>query len=131
MPQIDWEFTWAVVVVGLVVVFAVLLILVFLNTMMGKFFISAEAKKANKNNTSTKAEIKPIMKANPQGNVATMDMFQSNVGDEVIAAISAAISIMMSEDGIKKPFVIRSIKKQKNTGNAWNFAGISENTRQF
>jgi len=131
MPQIDWGFSWAVVIVGLVVVFAVLLILVFLSAMTGKFFASAEARKANKNDTNSKTGITPMMKAKPQGGVATIDMLQSSLGDEVIAAISAAISIMMSEDGIKKPFVIKSIKKQKNTGNVWNFAGISENTRQF
>ena len=51
------------------------------------------------------------------------------VGDEVVAAIMGALSMMYAGTG-KKP-VLRGVKASKPRRSAWSSAGAVENTRPF
>ncbi len=124
--NIDWGFSWSVVITGLVVVFAVLILLVLLCMTMGKIFESIDKKRNSSNNSpSTPSPVKA------QGGAATVDMIQSGIGDDVVAAITAAIAVIMSSEGNQKPFAVKSIKRARDARPVWNVTGISENTRPF
>lgn len=129
--NIDWGFTLAVVVVGLVVVFAVLLLLVLLCTLMGRAFQSADKnKKAKKDGEVTQSakSAKPATPVKEQAAVAVAPVVESGIGDDVVAAISAALACMM---GGESKFAVKSIKRARGARPVWNSAGISENTRPF
>lgn len=128
---VDWGFSWAVVITGLVVVFVVLIILVMVCMAMGKTFETMDKNKEQKKTNNNQTVLKSESYVKPQGGVATIEMVQDGISDDVIAAIAAAISVMMSEDGIHKPFAVKSIKRARETRSAWNIAGIQDNTRPF
>ena len=56
---------------------------------------------------------------------------ESGISDDVVAAITAAISCLMTQDGVTKPFAVRSIKRAVSVQNAWRFVGIMDNTQSF
>lgn len=125
----DWGQTLSVVFTGMTVVFLTLIILIFLIWVMGKVFSSAEAKKKQKIAVSAlTADTKPASSAPVQ---AVAVESQDGLTDEVVAAIAAAIHCVMSAEGNKAPFAIKSIKRVTGAGNAWNMAGVLENTRPF
>ena len=55
---------------------------------------------------------------------------EDGLTDEVVAAITAAIACVMTENGIVKPFAVKSIQRV-GSRNVWNMAGLLENTRPF
>jgi len=110
--------TWAVVIVGIVVVFVILLILVGLCTGMSRLL-----HREKKTPPPEKKEEAPVKEAPvPEAKA------EEGVSGEVIAAISAAVACILGPD---KKFVVRSIKRQKSGRTAWNAAGVAENTRPF
>lgn len=122
IAAIDWAFSGTVVLVGLVVVFAVLLILVAFCSITGKIFSSSKKDKK-------KADVAPALKAVS----APAPVVEDGIGDDVVAAISAAIACIMGE-GV--PFTVKSISKKKTVASAsgrpaWSAAGIADNTRPF
>ena len=120
----DWGFILSVMVTGIAVVFLVLVILIVI---MGKIFESIDNSKKNK--TSKELPVKPAAPAAPAP-VVTED--SDGLTDDVVAAITAAISVVLSSEGEgNKPFVIKSIKRVREARNAWNYAGLVENTRPF
>lgn len=129
MNNINWEITWAVVFVGLAVVFAVLLILVFVCFLMGLISVKLNESKQAKNDsaktisTDNKSTPAPIVKA-----VAPPPVVEDGITDDVVAAISAAISCIMGTDN---SFAVKSIKRTRGSRPVWNLAGINENTRPF
>ena len=126
--NIDWGFTLAVVVVGLVVVFAVLLILVLLCTLMGMIFKIIDKNKIARLES---AKIAETLKPAPVAVVATpapAPIVEEGITDDVVAAISAAIACIMGDDN---HFVVKSVKRTRGSRPAWNLAGISENTRPY
>lgn len=124
---IDWGFSLAVVVTGLVVVFVVLLLLVLLCTVMGKVFTNIDKKKTQKDKLPADS-----VKEAPKAAVITKEAIISDgICDDDVAAISAAIAVIMSDGDMQKPFAIKSIKKAKEQRSAWNTAGIIDNTRQY
>lgn len=128
---VDWGFSWSVVFTGLVVVFAILILLVLLCTLMGKAFESKDKRKSLKDSNSQSSTSSVNSKTNVQGGTAVVKMVQDGISEEVVAAITAAVSVIMSEDGIKRPFAVKSIKRSRDTRSAWNVAGIQDNTRPF
>lgn len=121
----DWGFILSVMVTGIAVVFLVLVILIVIVSIMGKIFESIDNSKKNK--TSKELPVKPAAPAAP---VVTED--SDGLTDDVVAAITAAISVVLSSEGEEnKPFVIKSIKRVREARNAWNYAGLVENTRPF
>lgn len=125
IAAVDWAFSGTVVLVGLVVVFAVLLILVAFCSITGKIFSSTG--KDNKK----KADVAPAAPA--KSAAAPAPVVEDGIEDEVVAAISAAIACIMGE-GV--PFTVKSISRKKTAASAsgrpvWSAAGIAESTRPF
>lgn len=123
--NINWTETWSVVLVGLVVVFAVLLILVTICWAMGKIFSSVSGGNGGEKKASKKAEAAPAPAVKKE---AAAPVVEEGISDEVVAAISAAIACMM---GSGKTFALRSVSRARGARSAWSAAGLAENTRPF
>ncbi len=122
MQNVDWGYVIGVVFTGLVVVFLVLIALVLLLNFMGKIVTSIE-KSRNKNINSEQQIIKSI---------DTPKIITKQKNDNaIIAAITAAVTVMMTKDNKAPPFIVKSIKKKSIKSFAWGEASIYENTRPF
>lgn len=130
--EITWGNTLSVVVVGLVVVFVVLLILVAVCFLMGKLFQAGGKKKtpASKPSAPAPTPASAPVKAAPIKQAAPV--VEGGITDDVVAAITAAVSCIMGPD---VPFAVTGIKRaekvRRGTRPAWSNAGILENTRPF
>lgn len=103
---------------GVLIVFAMLVLLVAIITVFGKLMSGSSG---NKKEVAVKTA--PVVAPAPA-------VVASDDGDDVIAAISAAV--MMMYEGTGKVPVIRSIRPAAVTGmSAWRAAGIANNTRSF
>ncbi len=123
--DITWSETWATVIIGLGVVFAVLLVLVFLCWVLSK--VMGGVVKSDKPQADKKEA--PKAKKTPAPQVQkTAPVVEDGISNEVVAAISAAVACMM---GAGKPFAIRSVKRARGARPVWSAAGIAENTRPF
>lgn len=126
----DWGLALSTTATGLIVVFAVLILLVIIISLLGKLMDSLtnrtpkRKKKKNKNNaeTAVPAEQPKVV------NQASVEL-DAGVDDEVVAAISAAVAVILSSEG--KGFRLKSIKRTKESRPVWSAAGIRENTRPF
>ena len=118
--NVDWGFTMAVVLTGLVVVFAALVLLVFVIWLFGKIMTTVGA-------SGSKAE----KKKNAKPAVPVVEVASDGLTDEVVAAIMAAVSAGLAEEGDEKPYVIKSIKRVRKNRFAWGKAAAVENTRPF
>ena len=121
--DVDWGFTMAVVLTGMVVVFVALILLVLIIYLFGKLMDSLlhrEVPKAEK-------PPKPAPVPKPQ----VVEVASQGLSDEVIAAITGAISAILAEEGDGKSYVVRSIKRVRKNRHAWGKAGIEESTRPF
>ncbi len=107
---------------GLVIVFAMLILLVLIIFIFGMIFggkISANKVKAPKSEKKKESTNVPVVTA-----------AASTEDEDVIAAISAAV--MMMYEGTGKTPIIRSIRPaQKGVRSAWGMAGVMNNTRPF
>ena len=129
--MVDWGFSWSVVITGLVVVFVVLLLLVAVCAIMGALFSSINKSSDEKNKSVTvSVDAKPVSVV-PIKDTLVIETVEDGITEEVVAAITGALTIMMSEGGQTKPFAVKSIKKSSGTRNVWNVASIQENTRSF
>ena len=113
---------WATVITGIVVVFLILAILIFLLYIIG-FFCNLGTKKK----TDKPAEVKQ----EPAPAPAPVEIIEEDENDdEIIAVISAAIAAYGADDG--KNYVIKKIKRsEKQPRSSWGNAGVNENTRPF
>ena len=124
----DWSLIWSTVITGLVVVFLILAILVFLLWGMGKIFKTidnaAKKKAAAAAETAVKAD-EPVQQAE-----AIEEYIEEEDDGELIAVISAAIAAYGEAEG--KQYKITSVRKRdKAARSAWSAAGIADNTRGF
>ncbi len=120
--NVDWTFTMAVVLTGLVVVFAALVLLVLVIYLFGK--IAASVKRGA---SAPKAEKKPAPAPKPQ----VVEVVSEGLSDDVVAAITGAISAILAEEGDGKSYVVKSIKRVRKNRLAWGRAGAVESTRPF
>ncbi len=113
-----------VTVTGILVVFTALVLLIICISLFGK--ITGGVKKVA---PAAKPAAAPKAAPAPQKAAAAAPAApQSGVSDEIIAVISAAVSVAMGGQS----FVIRSVKRSQPAGrSAWRNAGILENTRPF
>ena len=112
------------VLIGIVVVFAVLLILTFVFWLFGKVAGAGASKSA---------EPKPAVKAAPAApavSAAPAPVVEDGIPEEVVAVIAAAVAAM--SDGNTR-FAVRRISTSRPSGMrpVWASAGIAENTRPF
>lgn len=120
-----YNYVWAVVITGLVVVFLGLVILIAFVWLMGKFFSMGSDKKK-----ITAEQPKPIV---PVKTVPVKAAVNTNTADddEVIAVIAAAVAAMGQADG--KVYKVKSVRAVKNRASrsAWAMAGLQQNTAPF
>lgn len=110
-------------ITGMLIVFAALILLIFIIWVFGKFFsgVSKKDKKAEKT--------APVKSAPAAAPVVLPAATQSN--DDIIAVIAAAVAVYGESEG--KKYAVRSVRRSANTGgrSAWAAAGIAENVRSF
>lgn len=125
-----WSSVGIITVTGILVVFLILALLIFVFWGMGQVFKTLDKKKAKKaeaEKAAKAAEAAAKAEASPAVEAVEDDMSDD---DEIIAVISAAIAAYSEQDG--KTYEIRSIRrKDSRTRSAWSLAGIGDNTRPF
>lgn len=124
----DWTTAWGTVFTGLVVVFIALSLLILLVWGMGKIMESAgnKPKAAPAPKPAPKAAAAPA-KPKPAPAISVGE----NMDDEVAAAITAALAVILAEEGSGKSYVVRSIRRVRSGSSAWGRAGLAENVRPF
>ena len=124
--QMEWSYVGAVVISGLAIVFAALIILIFLVWIMGKIFDKLNAKKSGGN-----AKKAPAAESSKPAPVNITAAPAADDESEVIAVIAAAVAAMSEEYGT--PLRIHSIKRSavSKRSNAWAIAAAGESTRAF
>lgn len=124
-----WSSVGIITLTGILVVFLILAILIFVFWLMGTIFTTIDKNKAKKAEAAKAAAAVEAAKNTPAvEEVAAVE--EDDADDEIIAVISAAIAAYSEQDG--KSYEIRSIKRKDNkTRSAWSLAGIGDNTRPF
>ena len=111
------------VLIGLVVVFAALILLTLIFVLFGRV---ASAGSRGKQEEKPAAPV-PAVKAAPAV-AAPAPQVQSGISEEVVAAIAAAVACM-APDG--KRYAVRSVRRAGGDRSAWAAAGLAESTRPF
>ncbi len=119
-----------VVLTGFVVVFAMLILLIFIikiySTIVQKAQSAGSNSKKGKDKKDEKTAEKPVATPAP---AVTASTATDGISDEVVAVISAAVATMY---GSSEKARIKSIKKSSDGGrSAWAKAGVLDNTRPF
>lgn len=115
---------------GLTVVFLTLVLLTILVKLIGKLVIMLEKTSLTRKQKKEEIRISGLKKNILKPTPASIKPEKFQVDDEVVAAISAAVMMLMSQDGSKKAYTIRSIKPVILKGRSeWELAGIIQNTR--
>lgn len=126
----DWNLAINVTVTGITLVFSMLVLLVLILILFGTI---SESLKKSADKKAAKAKEQALSAMAEDVNIESVDApvtkSSNNLSGEVVAAISAAISVMYMGSA-KKP-VIKSIKKSSGRRSAWANAGIQNNTRSF
>lgn len=126
----DWSLIWSTVVTGIVVVFLILAILVFLLWLMGKIFSGVSKSGEKKKKAAAEAEAAVKAPEPEQQAEAAEEYYEEEDDGELIAVISAAIAAYGEAEG--KQYKITSVRKRdKAARSAWSAAGIADNTRGF
>ena len=122
LQNVDWGQAVATFFTGMVVVFAALIVLIIILWAFGKIMENISKSRENK-------------KEEPQSPSASPKLVEvvsdDGLSDEVVAAITGAVSVILGEEGNHGAFVIKSIKRTRQASSAWGTAGILENTRPF
>lgn len=139
MEEITWGNTLSVVLTSLVVVFAALVILIFLVWLMGKIFIAIGNKK-NKEQEQQKQD------ARRQAQQAMADQakadqvkteqagtgqIEEGIPPEVVAAISAAVAVVMEESAPGAAYTIQRVQRAGVGRSAWGNAGLAAQLSPF
>ncbi len=119
-----------VVLTGFVVVFAMLILLIFIikiySAIVQKAQNAGSNSKKGKDKKDEKTAEKPVATPAP---AVTASTATDGISDEVVAVISAAVATMY---GSSEKARIKSIKKSSDGGrSAWAKAGVLDNTRPF
>lgn len=122
-----WGSVGIITVTGILVVFFILAILIFIFWLMGTIFKSIDNNKKNKAEAAKKAAAAPVSAPAP---VVEEAVSEPDSDEEIMAVISAAVAAYAAEEGTA--YTIRNVKRRDNrTRSAWSLAGIGENTRPF
>lgn len=119
-----WSSVGIIALTGILVVFLILAILIFIFWLMGTVFkVMGKSKKEKKSAAAEaeKAVAAPVTVTEPADEEDYAD------DEELVAVISAAIAAYTEES-----FTVKSIRKRgSRSASAWRTAGISQNTRPF
>lgn len=126
--MVNWNEAWGLVLTGLVIVFIALIALVLIVMAFGKVSSTiAQKAAASKAPQQPKAETAkapapaPAVQAVPAGE----DM------DEIAAVITAALAMVLAQEGSGKSYAVKSIKRVRSGGSPWRGAGVAENVHPF
>ena len=117
-----------VVVTGLVLVFAILVLLMLIINLQGAIFTTLDKRKAAKAAAEREAALAAAA-AVPKASAAApaaAPVIEDGIPDEVVAAIAAAIASM---DGGR--YTLRSLTRKKEGRGAWSLAGVVSTTEPF
>ncbi len=124
-----WGSVGIITVTGILVVFFILAILIFLFWLMGTVFQNIDKSKKAKAEAAKAAAAKAAPAPAPAAVEEVAEEDEDN-DDEIMAVISAAIAAYAEEEGTS--YTIRDVKRRdKRARSAWSLAGIGENTRPF
>lgn len=124
-----WGSVGIITVTGILVVFFILAILIFLFWLMGTVFQNVDKSKKAKAEAAKAAAAKAAPAPAPAAVEEVSEEDEDN-DDEIMAVISAAIAAYAEEEGTS--YTIRDVKRRdKRARSAWSLAGIGENTRPF
>ena len=121
----DWTTAFGTVLTGLVVVFIALILLILLLTLFRNIFGSVGHKEGEK------PAPKPVRAPAPAAPAKPAPRILSDDEGEVAAAITAALAVILAEEGAGKTYAVRSIKRVRTGRSAWGTAGLTENVRPF
>lgn len=121
----DWTTAFGTVLTGLVVVFIALILLILLLTLFRNIFGSVGHKEGEK------PAPKPVRAPAPAAPAKPAPVILSDDEGEVAAAITAALAVILAEEGAGKTYAVRSIKRVRTGRSAWGAAGLTENVRPF
>lgn len=124
-----WGTVGILTITGILVVFFILAILIFIFWLMGTFFKQVDKKKKAKADAAKAAAAEKVAQAPAP---APVEAVVDDAGDdeEIMAVISAAIAAYSEQDG--KNYTIRDVKRRDGRArSAWSLAGIGDNTRPF
>lgn len=121
----DWTTAFGTVLTGLVVVFIALILLILLLTLFRNIFGSVGHKEGEK------PAPKPVRAPAPAAPAKPAPVILSDDEGEVAAAITAALAVILAEEGAGKTYAVRSIKRVRTGRSAWGVAGLTENVRPF
>lgn len=113
-----------VVIVGFGLVLSILVLLVFILSLQGRFFKSVDKNKATKaEKVVAKAAVVPV----PAAAAAPAPYVEPGIPEEVVVAIAAAIAAM--EGGSN--YTLRSLTRKKDGRNPWSVAATLSYTQPF
>ncbi len=122
LSNVDWGQATALLITGMLVVFVALIALVIVFSIFGMIAGKASgAPKKEKTPKEPKKEAPKMVKV----------VADAGLSDEVVAAITGAISAILTEEGNTGSFVIKSIKRTRKAIGGWRKSGILENIREF
>lgn len=126
-----WGSVGIITVTGILVVFVILGILIFLFWLLGVVFKNVDKRKnAKAEAAKAAAAAAPAQAATAPAPAEDIEDVSTDSDEEIMAVISAAIAAYAEEEGIS--YTIRNVKRRDNRArSAWSLAGIGENTRPF
>lgn len=117
-----------VLITGFVVVFAVLILLIFIIKLYGTIVYKAQEKSKLKKEAALQAEKAEAEKAKAQAQPQQKaPAVSEGIPPQVVAAIAAAVDSLYGDGSCK----IKSIKKLPQSRPVWSTAGLMDNTRPF
>lgn len=123
-----WGSVGILTLTGILVVFLILAILIFVFWLMGTIF-----KAVNKSKEEKKAleEAAKVEAPKPAPAPVVEAAAEADDDEELVAVISAAIAAYEGEGGFTITSIRRSKGKSDSSRSAWSLAGLNGNMRQF
>lgn len=123
-----WSSVGMITLAGMVIVFAILGLLIFLFWLLGTIFKNIDKNKKAKADAAKNAAV--VSSPAAEELIEAEEVLEDD--NEVIAVIAAAIAAYSAEDG--KAYKIKEIRRrnpESRSRSAWSLTGIGENTRPF
>ena len=122
----SWGDAMNVTVCGIVIVFAMLVLLVIVIKLFGMIYSSIASKSEKSKNESSSVAADSQKKNVIEPNLAVN---QEATDDEIIAVIAAAVDAMYEGTGIKP--TVKAVRSLGAVRSVWAHTGIINNTRAF
>ena len=113
------------VLIGLVVVFAVLILLTFIFYLFGKV---VGRPKSAKQPSAAAPKAEPAVQPPAAPRAVTPPVVEDGISEEVVAVIAAAVAAM---SGPAASYTLRRVQRSRADRPVWAAAGLAENTRPF